>query len=151
MGNYQYIIHGCPLRKRFFQKYFQLPLPFWLRFCIVIFWSYPLWPLDQHTVRVNILTWRIVERVLAYFASGAWRGGKHVLQYAHMTIASQWKLSPNSDMKRLIQTVSNEGNGAPRCGGARGISMPCCMCEPTATAQSPGDDTHAVVTRSTWA
>ena len=31
------------------------------------------------------------------------------------------------------------------------IPMSCCMCEPMETAQSLGDDTHAVVTRPKWA
>ena len=29
--------------------------------------------------------------------------------------------------------------------------MSCCMCEPTETAQSLGDDAHAVATRPKWA
>ena len=28
--------------------------------------------------------------------------------------------------------------------------MSCCMCEPSETAQSPGDDTHAVAARPKW-
>ena len=41
--------------------------------------------------------------------------------------------------------------GAPRCGGAQEMSMSCCMCEPMETAQSLGDDTHAVVLGPMWA
>ena len=37
--------------------------------------------------------------------------------------------------------------GAPRGGGARiNMTVSCCMCEPVETAQSLGDDTHAVAT-----
>ena len=31
------------------------------------------------------------------------------------------------------------------------MPIPCCMCEPVVTAQSLGDETHAVVTRPRWA
>ena len=31
------------------------------------------------------------------------------------------------------------------------VPTPCCMCEPVVTAQSLGDETHAVVTRPQWA
>ena len=34
------------------------------------------------------------------------------------------------------ERYSNEGIGAPRCGGAKEIPMSCCMCEPMETAQS---------------
>ena len=54
-----------------------------------------------------------------------------------MTTMSQGKLSPIFV-------------GAPRCGGALEMSMSC-MCEPVETAQSLGDDTHAVGTRTKWA
>ena len=38
--------------------------------------------------------------------------------------------------------------GAPRGGGARiNMIVSCCMCEPVETAQSLGDDTHAVATQ----
>ena len=47
--------------------------------------------------------------------------------------------------------LPNRGIGAPRCGGALEMSISCCMCEPMETAQSLGDDSHAVVTRPKWA
>ena len=31
------------------------------------------------------------------------------------------------------------------------MPTPCCMCEPVVTAQSLGDETHAVITRPQWA
>ena len=31
------------------------------------------------------------------------------------------------------------------------MSIPCCVCESMETAQSHGDDTHAVATRQMWA
>ena len=37
------------------------------------------------------------------------------------------------------------------CGGAEEMSMSCCMCEPMETAQSLGDDTHAVAIRPNMA
>ena len=48
----------------------------------------------------------------------------------------------------LVSTVLNKWNhGAPSRGGAKEMTMSSCMCEPMETAQSLGDDTHAVVTR----
>ena len=38
-------------------------------------------------------------------------------------------------------------NGNCRGGGAKEMPTSCCMCEPLETAQSLGDDTHAVVSR----
>ena len=38
-------------------------------------------------------------------------------------------------------------NRAPSRGDAHETTMSCCMCEPTETAQSVGDDPHVVVTR----
>ena len=49
------------------------------------------------------------------------------------------------------ERCSNRGIGATRCGGAIETPMSCCMCEPMETAQSLGDDTHAVVKRPKWA
>ena len=49
---------------------------------------------------------------------------------------------------RIIANLEIEtGSGASRCGGTLEMSMSCCMCEPMETAQSLGDDTHAVVTQ----
>ena len=36
--------------------------------------------------------------------------------------------------------------GAPRCSGAKEMTISCCMCKLMETAQSLGDDTHAVAT-----
>ena len=65
---------------------------------------------------------------------------------------SQGKLPPNLWMVIFRRDVHQmKVNGAPRCGGALEIPMSCCMCEPTETAQSLSDDTHAVATRPKWA
>ena len=47
--------------------------------------------------------------------------------------------------------MASDVNGAPTFGGVSEIPMSCCMCEPKETAQSLGDDTHAVVKRPRWA
>ena len=49
------------------------------------------------------------------------------------------------------RTLSDEGNGAPGCGGASEIPMSCCVCELMETAPSSGEDTHAVVKKPKWA
>ena len=46
----------------------------------------------------------------------------------------------------LTPTLSTKAIGVPRCGGVHEMSISCCMCEPTETAQSLGDDTHSVET-----
>ena len=60
---------------------------------------------------------------------------------------SQGKLSPIWRSRCVTLTVLCRGNGAPRREDALEMSMSCCMCEPMETAQSLGDDTHAVVAR----
>ena len=45
----------------------------------------------------------------------------------------------------------DEQTPAPRHGGAKQMTMSSCMCEPTKTALSLGDDTHAAITRPKWA
>ena len=85
------------------------------------------------------LTWRMCSFVIlvsAYLASGARRGGIHALQYAQMTTVCEGKSSPNFWIDVFqTGTASNEGNEAPRCGGAEEISMSCCMREAMETAQ----------------
>ena len=50
------------------------------------------------------------------------------------------------------RTLPDNGIGAPQMWRRLGnVSTFCCMCEPLETAQSLGDDTHAVVTRPRWA
>ena len=51
----------------------------------------------------------------------------------------------------LPGTVRTTGTSVPRCGGAKEMTPSWCMCEPTETAQSLGDDTHAVAIRPKWA
>ena len=54
----------------------------------------------------------------------------------------------SASLRFLVSTVLNKRNhGAPSRGGAKEMTMSSCICEPLETAQSLGDDTHAVVTR----
>ena len=54
----------------------------------------------------------------------------------------------SASLRFLVSTVLIKWkNGAPSRGGASEMTMSSCMCEPMETAQSLGDDTHAVVTR----
>ena len=46
----------------------------------------------------------------------------------------------------VTRVMSNQGNGAPRCGGPSEMSISCCMCEPLEIAPSLDENTHAVVT-----
>ena len=58
---------------------------------------------------------------------------------------TQGKLSPMWRSRYLTLTVLCRGNGAPRREDALEMSVSCCVCEPMETAQSLGDDTHAVI------
>ena len=60
------------------------------------------------------------------------------------------KLSPKFAGRRCCGEESQR-KCALGHGGAKEITKSCCMCEPMETAQSLGDDTHAVVIRLTWA
>ena len=51
-----------------------------------------------------------------------------------------------------VAAVKSHKGSALGHGGAKEITKSCCMwCEPMETAQSLGDDTHAVVIGLTWA
>ena len=78
----------------------------------------------------------------------AQRGGKHASTHSSGTAVSKGKCSPLLGSRLVDKDVNSPPNakGAPGLGGARDITMSCCMCEPLRTAPSHGDDTHAVVT-----